>query len=324
MRIRFPFGFSVVMAAFLLATVSCGESGRQKGGNGASTSGIPENCKGKVSVLLLGMDGCPGTEAATPFITEYCRSKPEGTAVYRIDVPLPGKTSEKATKLSPELNYLLDSDRAIAKQLEFFFYPTLYILDGEGQIRYSGECEAEAVKRMVSELLAEKPGSEKKMYTRPMLKAGTKAPELSLKTADGAELPLAKLCADNGAFLYFSAASCPFSMKGLDDLEKVKKTFQGGKFAYAVIGYGEKADAVKEHYGRKSPDSTLIPDPDKSISDKFGVSAVPVFYVLAKDLTIVDRQPFTPEAALNAISRSLQPLGGLPAAPAQPPSTGAG
>ena len=283
---------------------------------------IAEN-KGKVMVILMGMEGCPGTEGATPFITEYCKSKPDGVAVYRIDVPPPGKVLQKAANLDSNLNYVIDNDRSLAGKLEFFFYPTTFILDRDGSVRFAGACEPEQIKKMVGEISAEKPDSEKKMYTPPLLKIGEPV-KADLKFADsaGKEIALKDVCGDSGAILFFSTTNCPFSVKALADLEKIKTDFKDKKFNYAIVSFGETAETIKNTYAEKSPGSMVLIDKDKEISDKvFGVSAVPFFYVLDKDMKVVDRRPFQYETAKAAIAKTL----GVSCGPGgKAPSSGAG
>ncbi len=298
------FKLAVICTAFILSIASITHAEEANPADGSKDI-ISQN-KGKVLVVLMGMEGCPGTEEATPFITEYSKSKPEGVAVCRIDVPPPGKKIGKASGISKDLSYVIDNDRTIADRLEFFFYPTTFVLDRDSVIRFSGDCRPDEIKKMVSEILAEKPGAEKKMYTPPLVKIGDSVPDFKISSAEGKEVLLKDVCGDNGAIIFFGAKSCPFSVAAVSDLAKLKQDFKDSRFNYAVMSFGEGPESFKDLYKEKLPGSIVMVDKDKSVSTgKFGVSAVPFFYVMDKDMKVVERKPFQYESARAAIAKSL-------------------
>jgi hypothetical protein len=291
------------MCAMGMIVASCAMGG---GDISPSVPCIISQNKGNVIVALLGMQGCPGTEQATPFLAEFSRTKPEGVVVYRVDVPLQGKSLEKAENVSSSINYLVDNDGAIANWFEFFFYPTLYIMDRDGVVRFTGGCEPEKVRAMVSELLSEKPGSEKTMYTPPLVKVKEVIPNFRISDVNNKKTSLDALCASNGAILFFSATTCGFSVRALSGLETLKKDFKDDKLNYVIVSFGQDAKTVHDVYSRKSPGSIVIIDTDKSVSAKyFGVSAVPFFYVLNKNRVVMDRHPFVYETAKAAIAKAV-------------------
>ncbi|MFZ2654455.1 MAG: redoxin domain-containing protein [Victivallales bacterium] len=290
---------SISLHAFILLAMlpACGKA--------QSAPDIISENKGKVIVIMMGMEGCPGTEENTPFLTEYSKSKPDGVAVYRVDVPPPGTKIQKASNISADLKYVLDNERGIADKLEFFFYPTTYVLDRDGVVRYSGDCKPEETRKMVGEIAAEQPGAEKKMFTLPLASIGDTIPDFKMTSGDGKELSMKGICGDSGAILFFSSKSCPFSVRALSDLEKIRQEFKDKKFNCAIVSFGEGADAFKDLYSEKVPGSIVLVDKDKTISNaKFGVSAVPFFYVLDKDMKVVDRKPFQYDAAKTAVAKA--------------------
>ena len=300
--------FSLVLKMGLLSATSvivcsCG-SLRPNAGPIAIPDIVTQN-KGKVIVALLGMEGCPGTEAATPFLAEYSKSGQNGVVVYRVDVPVRGKSLAKAKDIDPAINYVVDNKRAIADWVEFFFYPTLYIIDNNGAVRFSGGCEPEKVKTMVAEILRESPDAEKKMYTPPLARVGAVIPDFKINDIDNKETSLGAVCKDKGAILLFSATTCPFSVNALGDFEKLKKKHKD-KINFALVALGQDAATVRDVYSTKSPGSIVLIDSDKSASLKnFSVSAVPFFYVLNKDRKVVERRPFVYDMANAAISTAL-------------------
>jgi peroxiredoxin len=299
---------AALMCIIAMIVASCGHRDAKKT---VSDPDIISQNKGKVIVALLGMPGCPGTQQATAFLTDFSTTKPAGVVLYRVDVPLEGKPLQKAANVSSNINYLVDTHRTTANQFEFFFYPTLYIVDRDGVVRFTGACEPEKVKAMVSELLAEKPGGEKKMYTQPLIKVGEVIPDFRISDVNNKKTSLGAHCASNGAILFFSATTCPFSVGALSDLETLKKDFKSSKFKYVIVSLGEDAKTVKDVYSGKSPGSIVLIDADKSVSAKyFGVSAVPFFYVLNKNRMVVDRRPFVYGTAKAAIAKALGVSGG--------------
>jgi thiol-disulfide isomerase/thioredoxin len=294
---------SVVAALVLsLAFMSCVVSCRK-----AQTAGdIFEQNRGKVMVVLLGMKGCPGTEAATQFLVEYAKAKPDGIAICRVDVPPPGQEIAKAEEIAPCLKYVVDNNRDIADRLEFFFYPTLYVIDKDGVVRFSGACEPDKVKTMVSEMLSEVPGGKKKMYTPPMAGVGQIIDDFEAREVDTSRTSLGEMCADTGMLLFFSSTTCPFSVAALDDLEKIRKEFGQTNFNYVIVSFGQGSNEIRDVYAQKSPGTTVVLDGDKKISETyFGVSAVPFMYVLDKDRRVVDRRPFLYGNARTAVAKAL-------------------
>jgi len=261
------------------------------------------NGKGSVVVALLGMAGCPGTEAATKFLSEFSATKKDGVKICRIDVPLAGKVLEPAGDIAASLEYVVDQDRKIADRLDFFFYPTLYIMDREGVVRFSGGCEPDKVKTMVAELVAEVPGATKKMYTQPSVKVGDMVEDFNIPNAEGTSVSLSDLCGDTGVMIFFGSTTCPFSMEAIDDLERLKKDYAAAKLAYAVVSFGQTADKVRDVYQQKTPGTRLVIDSDCSISKKyFGVAAVPFFCLLDKDLKVLGCGPFVYDSAKAAVA----------------------
>lgn len=108
--------------------------------------------QGRVLILLLGRDGCPGTEKATATLDDYIPVKPENVSVVRLDVPLPDEDLKPTSEWNHQYPRLVDTDRKIADKLDFFYYPTLYIFDGQGKNRYIGSLDIDKLKFMVQEI----------------------------------------------------------------------------------------------------------------------------------------------------------------------------
>ncbi len=265
------------------------------------------NSEGKVLVLLLGMKGCPGTEAATPFLATYAAEKNGGVAVARVDVPPPGGgTLPKPPDIPVPLQVVLDNNRKIADRLKFFFYPTLYIVDVDGLVRYQGKCEEKTVRQMVSEILAEDPAEPKRMYTHPLPAVGAAASRFAGVNLAGARTSLANLRGEEATLLLFSATTCPFSIQAVKSLPELAAEFEGKGLAIVIVNLGQPADAVRSFYRTAAPGTTVVVDDTGSLSrEGFAVTAVPFFYALDQKLSIATRKPYTLEAARAAVAGTL-------------------
>ncbi len=292
--------FSVILSGILVTISVCSCSSRKVSGD------VIDRHAGQIKVILLGMPGCPGTEQSTPLLEQYADEKPKDVFIGRVDVPIEGGSLQRADGLSANLYYDTDEKRVLAGRLEFFFYPTLYVIDKEGAVRFAGECDIDKIKKMVAEISAEPAGSPKKMYTPPLIEVGSAASDFSLPDVDGKQVSLKSVCSGNGAILFFSTTTCPFSVKALDDLERVKAEFKTNKFSYVIVSFGQGAAEVKAKYAEKSPGSVVLIDADKKLStETFGVSAVPYFYVLDSNLKVIDRKPFIYDTARTAVAKAL-------------------
>jgi len=273
------------------------------------THPLPDH-KGHILVLLLGMPGCPGTETATVFLAGYKSEIPEGVSILRLDVPPPGGTLEPA-KNNIGIPRAFDTGRAIATKLEFFFYPTLYLLDRDGVVRFAGSCEPGKVKEMVAELVAEKPGAAKKMYTPPLLALGAPMPEWSGTNLEGKAVTLSALHGKKATVLFFGAISCPFSNKALESLPQLAKDYARKGVTVTIITRSAADAATRSLHAKAAPEITVVADPQDAIGKEVcRVPAVPFFFVLDGAGKIVARQPFTDAAARAALDAA---LGGKPA-----------
>ena len=299
-------------AAILLVATSCRTSATRDG------QSLLAPHKGQILVLLLGAPGCPGTGAATEFLNGYVKERPEGVDILRLDVPTPGgglAGPEEGIAIPRQV----DRDRQVARKLEFFFYPTLYLLDRDGVVRFAGGCEPDKVRAMVKELVAEKPGAEKKMFTPPLLPVGQPMPAFSGRTLAGEEKTLDDLKGAKATFLLFGATSCPYSNQALEALPQVLRDYAPKGVALAVVTRGPATDETRRIHDEKAPGITVLSDP----ADEIGlglcrVPAVPFFYVLDAAGNVSARQPFTDAGARAALDATL----GL--APAKVPASASG
>jgi peroxiredoxin/thiol-disulfide isomerase/thioredoxin len=292
----------VCCAALVLALVPCiyaGASAAQE------AQDVLAGYKGKVLVLLLGMPDCPGTRAATEFLNGYVKEKPEGVEILRLDVATPeGKLSDPEPGIA--IPRQVDTGRRVAQKLEFFYYPTLYLIDRDGVVRFAAGCDPEKVTGMVKELVAEKPGAEKKMFTPPLLPVGKPMPAFAGKTLTGEEKKLADLKGTRAMLLLFGATSCPFSNQALEALPPILKDYGPKGVALAVVTRSPVTEETKKLHDQKAPGVTVLADPEDKIGMELcHVPAVPFFFVLDAAGNVSARQPFTDAGARAALDVAL-------------------
>jgi thiol-disulfide isomerase/thioredoxin/peroxiredoxin len=296
------------------------------------SGGALDGYRGKVLVLLLGAPGCPGTRAATEFLTGYLKAAPPEVAVLRLDVPVPGEkvsdtlTPKVSDTFSPpgavSIPRKTDADRRVADKLGFFFYPTLYILDRDGAVRFSGGCEPARLREVVAALVAEKPGEAKRSFSPPLLEVGAAAPALAGKTPAGAELAPEKLRGAKATLLFFGATDCPFSNQGLAALPGLARDYGARGAAVAVVTRSPAGEATARLHDEQAPGVAVLCDPEDRVGrELYRVPAVPFYYALDAGGKVAARGPFTEAAARAALDRALGLAG---SAEQRPASTGAG
>jgi len=257
--------------------------------------------RGKVLLLLLGREGCPGTEVATPLLDAYAQRKPADVAILRLDVTPPeGKL--QVTAWNHSFPRRLDRDLLLAEGLEFFFYPTFYVFDRGGELRFTGGYDAQKTETMVKEILAEVPGQPKKMYTVPLPAIGTLAPPLAGKTLTGQDATLLSLRGERGTLLFFGRTSCTYSTDALPTVKWLADAKREKGIAVALINYGEDKEGIQPIYEKAVPGLPVVWDPTGAICKSYGVDTVPFFFLLNRDGAIAQRRPFTGPVATGAIN----------------------
>lgn len=261
--------------------------------------------KGKIVVLLMGMEGCPATRQATKVLANMLPDCPNDVVMARLDVAPPGKTLKPIANWPHEYFYAVDTNRTVAKRLDFFYYPTLYILDREGEVRYAGGCDKDKLKTMLSKIRAEKPGSKKKFYTPPLPAVGTPAAGFTAKTIKGDRIDLTKFPDKGATLLFFTSVECPFSRKDVKNLPALEKEFSGKGLTLMVIEKSTKAKSVKSFYDEIALLNPVIWDKDGAVSRKYSVEPVPFYFVIDKEGKIAGRGAYTEDSARQTLQSVL-------------------
>jgi len=269
----------------------------------AAAIGLLSAHRGQVLVLLLGREDCPGTARATKVLDDY--KPPAGVAVVRVEVPLPGEDLKPPAAWQHPFPVALDTDRKLAAKLDFFYYPTLYVFDRDGEQRFAGGCDAQALPDMVAEIAGEKPGAQKKMYSLAQPAPGTAAPAFSGKSLDGKDVTLESLRGKRATLLFFGSTTCPFSIKELPQLATLADEYKKRDVAVAIVNRGGEKEKLAALYEKSAPGLLVVWDQDLAISNAYGVDAVPFFFLLDGAGKIVKRRSYTATAAAGALNAYL-------------------
>ena len=308
---------------FLTACQSGALSEKNEGAEpfNASALGPLATYQDQVTVLLMGKAGCPGTEKGTEVLTGYNRSKPDGVSIVRLEVPPPGKKLGKPEGWNAGFPCEVDVDRKVAEQFDFFYYPTLFIIDRGGHVRYRGGCEGEEIMAIVQEILVEEPGDPKKIFTAPKPAVGQPAAAFSGTTIDGAKASISDLRGDAATLVVFSSLTCPFSRKAVECLPGIRSSFASKGASVIVVNEGGTLESIRPFYTSKVPGVPVIVDSEREIGvDMYGVQTVPFFYVMDDEGRIALMGPFTETAARGSLNNVL----GISKEPVRIEKSGAG
>ncbi len=307
----------------IIASAGCAGGGTGSGMSVADKR-TPESFmagqKGKVVVLLMGASTCPGTRAGTEVLAELKKTWPSDVVPARLDVPMPNATADPIKNWPHSYFYAVDTGRIVADRFNFFYYPTLYIIDRDGEVRFAGSCNADKVKAMVSEIRAEKAGSKKKFYIAQLPAVGTAAPGFAAKDIDGKNIDLQKFQAKGATLLFFTSVGCPFSKEAARKLPAIEKKFHNKSVSVVTIEKGD-ATAAKSLYSSIALRGPVILDADGAVSRKYGVEPIPFYFVINARGQITGRGPYTEASAHKALLLALN-LSDTKAAPEERPGAG--
>jgi hypothetical protein len=254
-----------------------------------------ETRKGQVVVLLMGMQGCQKTSQATEVLAELSGTLGDQVTFARIDVPPPRSSVDPVANWRHDYHYGVDEDRLLADELDFFYYPTLYILDRDGEVRYSGGCEPEALSKMVKGVRDEKPGDMKITFSLPMLGVGAMAPDVVGAQVDPT----------TPTVYFFTSIDCPFSRKAMEELPLLLAEFEEEEYDVVVVEKGRSASAIGKLYDESDLDGLMVHDKDGAVSRDFGVEPVPFYFVADDAGKVTARGPYTESALRRALGGAL-------------------
>lgn len=125
---------------------------------------------------------------------------------------------------------------------------------------------------------------------RHMLEAGQRAPEVSLRQADGASVSLADLLKQGPAVLAFYKISCPVCQLAFPYIDRLSSAAATGPNAPRVIGVSQDdASDTKAFAKRFAPQTPMLLDDEDAgyvASNAYGISHVPTVFVVEQDGSI--------------------------------------
>ena len=171
MRIRLAFAVGAsVLALSMLSARGFGGSiapGFEGGGPWFNTNGQPltlSALRGKVVAVEMWTAGCENCLNVLPHLRQWnARYRDQGLVIVGVHTPEFAHersvqyVQEAITRLGVAYPVVLDNDYRIWHAYHNTYWPTIYLIDKNGQIRYShsGEGEYDATEQMIRRLLAE-------------------------------------------------------------------------------------------------------------------------------------------------------------------------
>ena len=258
---------------------------------------------GKIQVVLLGMQSCATTRAHSRELSKLAPTLGESVVVGRIDVPPPKSFLQPVERFPHGYYYGFDENREIADALEFFYYPTLYIIDADGEIRYSGGLEEAELGEMLAEIEAEQPGDEKACFLPPTPEVGAQAPEITGKNLEGVPQDIGYGDGSGPVVLFFTSVTCPFSSQALEGLPDTLLDFEVDDYTLLVVE--KEPDLAEDLYETAGIEGIVLNDADGKLREAFGVEPVPFFFVVGEDGQVAARGPYTESRLIEALGQAL-------------------
>ena len=134
---------------------------------------------------------------------------------------------------------------------------------------------------------------------------GGLAPGFSLKSIDGKEYSLGKLLERGPVVVAFFKISCPVCQFTFPFIERLYKRYGGEDVAFFGVSQDNAADSrdFARRYGVTFP--VLLDEKDYVVSNGYGISCVPTYFLIDKDGTVKVRSEGFGKAELEEISKQL-------------------
>ena len=262
---------------------------------------LPDGTPGVVGHYSPWASGMAPTEGATTMVVHFAEGSWEetagvlqeglmrhGDAAVVVVVMLPsGGMSDRAEALDSGAAFLLaeDSDGEWAESFGVT-PPATVLVDPRGQVAWKDEGELTAAKLSRALSRHAEPGG--KVSWQPLrlgVVAGDAPPEFPFRPGGGAELSLRRLRGHRVALVFFTLASDP-SLQQLRDLARAHEASGGRGPMVLAIGDGVAAQEAGEMAKRMELPFPVIPDPDRSISHRFGVGCYPTLVWIGSNMRV--------------------------------------
>lgn len=155
--------------------------------------------------------------------------------------------------------------------------------DGEVAWRNAKPITAAAVARALDKHV-ERGSRVSRDALRTAVAPSGRIPEFPVDLPGGVELSVRRLRGRDVMLVFWSSRSEP-SMRHVRDLARLATSPQEGQALVIAIGDGESADGVRALAGDRLP-FPVIPDPDRAIARRYGISSWPTTIVIGGDQRI--------------------------------------
>jgi peroxiredoxin len=228
--------------------------------------------------LLVHFAGEGWPEAAKALETALAANRKREAAVIVVGVVAADSLTEAAgAGLEADASLLVTDDPSGGWAAAFGDpkAPATVLVGSAGQIRWKGEGPLDPAKlgKVLDKEL--EPGGS--VAWRPLgstAAPGAAAPDAPVRIAEGSEVPLRRLRGGSVVLCFWSSCSEP-SIKQLRELREAISSAGEPLPTVLGIGDGEGASQVAEVAKRERLPFALIPDPERSIANRYGISSWP-------------------------------------------------
>lgn len=135
-----------------------------------------------------------------------------------------------------------------------------------------------------------------------MLPAGSPAPTIELPDTSGRRVAVPELLKRGPVLVAFYKVSCPVCQYTLPFVERIYKAYGSGKATILGISQDDAQDTrcFAKEYGLSFP--SLVDEEDYPISNSYGLTNVPTFFLIQPDGTIAASFTGFDKAGLEGIS----------------------
>jgi len=217
-------------------------------------------------------------EAAKPLAEALAATRKRDAAVVVVGVVGAGELSQAAsTTLDADATLLLTEDPSDcwASAFDISNAPASILVGPDGTVRWKDDAALEAKKlgRVLDNHL--EPGGEVSWQALRLAVAESgPAPDAPLRFGDGRELALRRLRGESVVLSFWTSSSEP----SLEQLRQLREALEAGRENQPHvlgIGDGESPEQVAELAKREQLPFPLVPDPERSIARRYGVSCWP-------------------------------------------------
>jgi len=217
-------------------------------------------------------------EAAETLEKALAATRKSDAALVVVGVLGAGELAQAGTATLDANATLLLTDDPSASWSEAFGIskrPATVLVGPDGKVRWKGEAALDPAKlgRMFDKQL--EPGGEVSWRAlRAAVGTSDPAPDAPFQLDEGRELPLRRLRGGPVVLSFWTSCSGP-SLEQLRQLRVALETGPHGQASVLGVGDGESAQQVAEVAQREQLPFPLVPDPERQIAHRYGVSCWP-------------------------------------------------